>query len=343
MKYILLSTLLFLLSTSTRAQGCCSGGSASPIAGGVSQGVLRPGQMELGMNYQYTNSDRFKVLDHDTASLFDNLSSNYLYNRVAYGISDKLTFSLEAGYFLNKTQIGLNNSDTIHSSGIGDLILFPKYQVYKHSSERFRTEVVLGIGYKLPLGKYNDSNLVFTNPFNGQEFYSISPPTIQPSTGANDLILYGFFLNEFTKPAIKTFANVLYIRKGWNPMGQKFGDYASISLYAGKTFRNRYNVMLQLKGEHVAMMDYDKNIDMLALYNIDVESTGTRKVFLVPQFSYSWKSLTGFILYELPLYQFAHGTQVVSQHTVTAGISYRFILNKKACGPELIPGPLSSL
>ena len=76
-------------------------------------------------------------------------------------------------------------------------------------------------------------------------------------------------------------------------------------------------------------MKYDKNIDMLALYNVDVRSTGSKKIFFVPQLSFTHKDLTVYALYEYPLYQFVNGTQVVSEYQVTAGLSYRFFIRKR--------------
>jgi hypothetical protein len=69
------------------AQGCCSGGSGSPIAGGASQGVLRERQFEIALNHQYLNTNRFLTRDKDTAELFDNLNSNYLYARIQQNYS----------------------------------------------------------------------------------------------------------------------------------------------------------------------------------------------------------------------------------------------------------------
>lgn len=123
------------------SQGCCSGGSGSPIAGGVSQGVFQEHQMEVAINYQYFRSEKFMVGDRDTAALFDNLNSNYLYGRIAYGITDKLTVSIESGYFISKTQYGLEKTDTITSSGIADLILFPRYSIYNRNTEHSKTEI----------------------------------------------------------------------------------------------------------------------------------------------------------------------------------------------------------
>jgi hypothetical protein len=117
-------------------------------------------------------------------------------------------------------------------------------------------------------------------------------------------------------------------------LGQKFGDYASIGLFAGKTFFRKLGVTLQVKGEWIGKMQYDKNVDMLALYNVDVTSTGSRKVFFVPQLSYTKKNFTIFALSEFPIYQYVNGTQVGSQIQATAGISYRFYAAKSKVKEE---------
>lgn len=312
-------------------QGCCSGGSGSPIAGGASQGVLSDGQMEIASNFQYFNSNKFKAGAADTAALFHNFNSKYLYSKVAYGVSKKFTFSAELGYFFNKTQIGKSKKDTITSSGIADLILFPRYEVYNKCTEKKKVEITLGLGYKIPLGKHNDSTLVYTNPTTGQKIYTTSPPIVQPTNGSQDFIFYGFFFRGFPQHNFRLFANGIYIKKGWNSLGQKFGDYKSISLFAGKTLFKSMDLTLQLRGEMVDVMKTDKNVDMLALYNIDVRSTGNKKIVFVPQISYTLKSVTLYGLYELPLYQYVTGAQVVTQHQFVVGLSYRFFIKKPIC------------
>lgn len=324
MKSFITVLLIVVLFGNIHSQGCCSGGSGSPIAEGASQGVLQDRQMEIAASYQYLRSNRFFVGDRDTARLFDNLWSNYLYARLAYGVTKDLTISVESGYFLNKTQIGLKKVDTVSSSGFGDLIIFPRYDILNRTTDTKRTEITLGMGYKIPIGSYNDSTVVYTNPTTGQKYYTTSPPTVQPTSGSQDFIFYGFVFREYTLHKFRIFANALYIKKGWNPLGQKFGDYSSVGLFVSKTFFKKLGVTLQLKGEHINKMKYDKNVDMLALYNIDVKSTGSRKLFFVPQLSFTHKMLTIYALTEIPLYQFLYGTQVGSQNQLTAGISYRF-------------------
>ena len=328
MRLIISITFFYFLSGEINSQGCCSGGSGSPIAGGSSQGVLQDRQFEIAPSFQHVNTNKFRVGDRDTATLFDSFKSNYLYLRLAYGLSKDFTMSVESGYFLNKTQIGLNHIDTISSSGIGDLILFPRYDILNRTTESKRTEITVGLGYKFPLGKYNDSTVVYTNPQSGQKFYTTLPPIIQPTNGSNDLIFYGFFYRGYPLKKFQIFANMLYVNKGWNPLGQKFGDYGSIGLFAGKTFAKKIGLMLSLKGEWIDQMDWDKNIDMLAFYNIDVDATGSRKVFFSPQVSYSYQGLMVYALSEIPLYQCMNNLQVASQFQITVGASFRFYTYK---------------
>ncbi len=330
-----IQVFLFVFFTSysgiAYSQGCCSGGSGSPIAGGVSQGVLQEGQMEIAANYQYFHSSKFFARDKDTTPLLNGLSNNYMYFRLAYGVTKNLTMSVESGYFINKTETGLypeNIDNTKKSGGIADLIIFPRYDVYNKTDEKKRTEITLGLGLKIPLGKYNDSTLVYQDPSTNQQYYTISPPTVQPTTGSNDFIFYGFVFREYKTSKFRIFANGLYMRKGWNPLGEKFGDYAAVGLFAGKTFFKKLGVTLQLKGEWVDRMQAAKGVDLLALYNVDINSTGSKKISFVPQLNYSYRSVSIFALSDIPLYQYLNGTQVGSQYQFTVGLSYRFMVAK---------------
>ena len=323
MRRILFLLIATLLSHLGYTQGCCSGGSGSPIAGGASAGVLQEKQMEIASNFQYISGHKFLARDHDTISLFDNFYSKYLYSKIAYGVTKDLTVSLESGYFFTKTQIGLHKRDTVSSSGIGDLIIFPRYDVLNHTEEKKRVELTLGLGYKIPIGKHNDSTLVYTNPVTGKQIFTTSAPLVQPTNGSQDIIFYAFFFRGFPLHNFRVFANSIYIKKGWNSLGEKFGNYGSVALFAGKTLFKKVGVTFQVKGEMIGRMKSDKNVDLLVYYNIDVKSTGSKKVFFVPQVSYSFKSFTVFGLTEIPLYQYVNGSQV-STLQFTAGMSYRF-------------------
>ncbi|MCF8378272.1 MAG: hypothetical protein K9H49_01765 [Bacteroidales bacterium] len=336
MRHILLTALGIIIGLSAYSQGCCSGGSGSPIAGGFSQGVLREKQVEFAANYRYSSSNKFLVEDRDTVPLFDELSSKYLYFRAGYGITEKLTLELSFGYFFDKRLVELEerNSDDIATSGFGDLLIFPRYDVYFKSSDTKKTEVTIGLGYKIPLGSNSDSTVVFENPETGEKYYTIAAPTVQPSNGSQDVLLYLFGLRAYPQKKLNFFANALYIHKGYNSLGQKFGNYSSVGLFASKTFFRKLGVTTQIKGEFIGKMKSAKNINQVVYYNIDPESTGSKKMFFIPQLSYTFQQVTFYGLTELPLYQYVNGNQVASGTSITFGISYRF---SKFCDLPVMP------
>jgi len=328
-------TLIFALivfSGRVNAQ-CCAGGSGSPIAGGASQGVLLERQFELNTNFQFLSSEKFYSKDShapDSVRTFDRFSSTYEYFRLAYGVTKNLTMSVESGYFFNKKEIGLHGdpSTTYESNGIGDLILFPRYDVINWTEEKHRTEVTLGLGIKIPLGSFDDST-GNVEPFSGQIFYVPKPTSVQLSSGANDIIFYTFLFRGYTEKKFKLFANAMYIRKGWNPNGEKLGDYASVALFAGKSFFDYLGITLQVRYEWVDTMKINESVILFGRpSNYFPEATGYKKVFLTPQVSYTNGKFTLYASSDFPVYQFLntdpHYTQVGSQHQTTVGLSYRF-------------------
>ena len=241
--------------------------------------------------------------------------------------------SVETGYWFNKTQIGLDKRDTLSSHGFGDLILFPRYDVYNHQGLTSRTEITVGMGWKIPIGSHLDST-----HFEG-EFYDYTirnPITVQTSSGANDFIFYGFFFHGWPLQYFRVFGNVLYIRKGWNNVGEKQGDYFSMSFFASKTVFEKLALILQVKGETIAQMQVNKELYQNVYFIDDViwQSTGSKKVFITPQVSYSMKDLTFFTSAEFPVYQYVNGIQTASQLQVTAGLSYRINFKRKPAETE---------
>ncbi len=308
---------------------CCSSGSGSPLAGGGAQGVLQDGQLDIGSSLQFTSTSKFLHGDSKANDFLDNFHSTYLYNRLGYGLSSRLTMSVEFGYWLNKTQIGLNQSDTISTSGIGDLILFPRYDLYNNTDEHnIRTELTLGLAVKIPTGKFNDS-LRKIEPFSGTEYYLRNPPAVQPSTGAIDLLFYTFLFRGYPDENISFFANAMYVRKGWNPLGEKTGDYFGLGLFASKTFFENAGVTLQLRSELVGKTEINKDILLYAYPNYDVEATGSKKIFFTPQISYSFGvGFSCFVLSDIPIYQYVTKTQIASQFMLNIGFSYRVIASE---------------
>ena len=337
MRFLLISFFTLIFSTSVFSQGCCSGGAGSPIAGGAATGVLQENQMELSINYQFNQSNKFFNEHKEATSKFDNLRSDFLFLRVDYGLSKKLTLSIASGYFLNKLLTDTSKHFNYSSSGLGDLIIFPRYSIYNKTANFKRTEIALGLGAKIPLGIHNDSSLTdLAGSYPGgiyplKDLLELNPPTVQTTSGSNDLMFYLFFFREYQKRKLRIFMTTLHVNKGYNPSGIKFGNYTSFGLFASKTFFYRWGVTAQLKAENIGQI---KTADNYGIYSIDPESTGSKKWFFIPQISYSKNGLTVFATSEIPLYQYLNGTQVGSQNQFTVGVNYRF-LTKKCEDPPL--------
>lgn len=334
------------LSAYSYGQGCCSGGGGNPLAGNTSTGVLGKNQMEVRSSYQYSSSGMFLSGDRDTVPYFDNLSSDYLFFKVDYGVTERFTMSVASGYFLDRSirefPIGdETEARIVSSSGFGDLIILPRMNVFTKQKGSKRTELTVGLGMKIPLGINNDSSSIgysyFLNmdgpqPFiDSVEIWQTLPPTIQTTTGSNDLMLFANYLRAYNKINMRVFLTGFYVRKGWNSLGQKFGDFATLTIAADKTVYKNFGAMVQLGGEWTGLMKTTPAIDQLATYGIDPSSTGSYKVSVLPQLRYSFKrGLTLFANMDIPLYQYMRGTQIAAKHQITAGLNYSFYLSKKS-------------
>ena len=326
MRFFISFIVIILSYSSSNAQGCCSGGSGNPIAGGASTGVLLKNQMEASFNYQYNFSDNFYAGNNDTIgpSSFDNLNSSYIFLRTDYGVNKKLTLSIASGYFINKSKIGYNKSDTLNSKGFSDIILFPRYNIYNKDLPFTRSEITIGVGIKIPIGTHNDSSQTIPG------VWDVNPPITQLSSGANDVILYSFFYREYKLQNFRVFANLLHINKGYNSLDQKIGNYTSYAVYFGKTFKNKIASTIQIKGEFINQMDAGESLLVWEndyLQDLE-ESSGSKKVFIIPQLSYSLKSLSLYATYEIPIYQYLNGLQIGSKNQFTIGLNYRFLTKK---------------
>ena len=337
MRLIVLLIFSFLFQNLAFSQGCCSGGGSNPIAGGTATGVLQKYQMEVSLNYQNNTSNKFFEGTEEVSQegIYDKLSSEYLFLRTDYGISKKLTLSLATGYHLNKTLSYKDQDTSASSSGFGDLIIFPRYDIYNETKGNIRSEITLGFGVKIPIGSHTDTMKITS------DVWDLIPPTIQLSTGGTDLMFYSFFFREYKKQKLRFFANSLYIRKGYNSLDEKFGDYTSVSLFASKTFFRKWGITTQIKAERIGQIEVrqSKLLDLVIRNPYEAEnfldkqeSTGSKKWIFIPQLSYSQNGITVFATAEIPLYQYLNGNQIGSNQQFTLGVNYRFLT--KECEPE---------
>lgn len=324
MKFLVVLLLLtFFYNINNATAQCCSAGSGSPVGGGASQGVLQENQVEINTNLQYIHSEKFLEGDEPVKDFLDHFSSSYLYTRLAYGVTKDFTMSVETGYFFNKKQVELNGKDYYSSSGLSDLIIFPRYRIINTGSFQDQFEWTLGMGWKIPLGSYNDS-LGRVEPFSGSEYFVTKPLAVQLSSGSNDFIFYTFFYKALSAK-FRLFSSGLYIKKGWNPAGEKFGDYLGIAVNASHSLSRSFGVNLQAKSEIVGKMQVNPDVLMFAYPDYDPEATGSKKIFIVPGINYNYKeALSIYVTAEYPIYQYLTKIQIGSQYQFTVGLSYKF-------------------
>jgi hypothetical protein len=335
MRIVFTLILAIFLQSNLYSQGCCSGSTGNPIVGGAAAGVLQKYQMEVSSSFQSNSSNKFLSGTKDTVGMiYEKLGSNYLFFRTDYGLTDKLTLSFASGYFLDKTLTKLGDENRLSTKGISDIILLPRYNIFNKSTKQHRTELTLGIGAKIPVGSHTDSVHVYA------DVWDLKPPTIQLSTGGVDKMFYSFFFREYKKQRFRVFTNTMYIQRGYNSLNEKFGNYVSISAFAGKSYRN-WSFTTQLKIEYIGqlqatpqkLIDLSENSFDLISWQEKQSSTGSDKLFFVPQLGYSKNGITIFATTDIPLYQNLNGLQVSSQKQFAIGINYRFLT--KDCSSEL--------
>ncbi len=314
---------------------CCAGGSGCTIAGSAAQGVLQKRQFELSSNFQFINTNAFYKKDKKASyseRTFDSFESSYQYFKIGYGLTEDFTFSLETGYYFKKKETGLdeNPQTTYSNQGFGDLLIFPKYNILNHYSDNHHDEITLGLGYKIPLGAYNDST-GNVEPFSEQIYYVTDPTAVQLSSGSQEIIFHTLVSRRFIKPQFSIFATAYYIHKGYNPNGEKLGDFFSVGLFASKTLFDQLGLGVQIRYEQVERMKINESVFLFGRpSNYYPEATGYKKVFITPQISLTKGRFSIYGSFDLPVYQYLNTspyyTQAGSDFQATIGLAYRFYI-----------------
>lgn len=131
----------------------------------VRKDVRTQHQLSIYQHQQVLQNDKIAP---QASRTFDSYSSAYQYFKVGYGVTKAFTLSLEGGYYFKKKEIGLDGNplSTYESSGFGDLIVFPQYNIYNKTKGNLRHEVTVGMGLKIPIGGY-DNTIGNVEPFWG--------------------------------------------------------------------------------------------------------------------------------------------------------------------------------
>jgi hypothetical protein len=291
----LIFNLLFFISISEASAQCCSPG--NPAGGYGNNGTLEANSLKLFGQFKYSYSGRYMQGDDlyaDDNKNFQRFVKDAEYNFVglgaALGISSRLTMEAETGYFINKTQNyieGILPKRQV-GSGFTDLSFLIKPSIYK----RGEVEFTPAIGLKVPLGK-------------GEQKYrgAILPPDLQSTTGAVNYIA-GFFLYKgFLKKHFRLFVVGRYEFPGNNTFGIRYGNNYVTALFLSYSARERLVFVVQTRYE---IRNRDRSI-----YSGSFYSSGSHKLFLVPQITYSLTMDWELSLFsDIPVYQYYNGYQL---------------------------------
>lgn len=319
--FLALSLLVVFPVKKTTAQ-CCSTG--SPVGASVYVGVLGKNYLRAGTFYRYGYSDKY--YENDSKAENNPLqSANYNFTGIAlgYGITKRLTAEIDFGYFINKTQLYLDNK-TFHGMkqtgyGFSNGGVNLKYGVYVNPVKQI--EFTAGAGFRYPFT---------TNP---QMVDNVQlNRDIQPSTnafGANGMLFFNLGFPEIT---LRLFTINRYEYNFTDKVDYKYGNILLNSLFVSKKIMKYFFAILQLRNEFKTRDNYK---------GTDEVNTGYDIVYLSPQLSYSvagkW-NIT--VVCDLPVYKNYNGRQLTPKYAMALSLTRDFNFGRKV--PKMEPVKMES-
>ncbi len=294
---------------------CCSPG--NPLGGYGNNGTLNGNSIKFYAQYKYSYSGKYKQGDKlyqgetkDFKRSVQDGNYSFVGLGAAWGISQRLTLEAETGYFITKTQNHVEGviPETQKGYGFTDLSFLIKPALYKKNELEFTP----ALGLKMPLGKYDQK-------YRG----SLLPPDLQPTTGAVNYIA-GFFLYKgFLEKHLRLFMIGRYEFPRANPLGMKYGNAFSHSLFISYSFSARVTATLQIR-EESRMRDSDAAVGGSTYY-----SSGSQKLFVVPQVSYALDQYWDLSVFsDVPVYQYYNGYQLGNTLAAAVMISRKVTTQK---------------
>lgn len=319
LKYMLISFGMFFSGHSPGySQTCCSGG--VPLSGnigfeGATSGTL---QIELSydLNFLATLKTGSEIYEDGTRQ---RITQSFLV-KTGYSVNSWFAFDALFSYVLQGRKITFNDQlNQVSTHGVGDAVLMAKFILSTISETG--SELQLGLGPKLPLGKTdltNDLNIVLN-------------ADMQPGSGTWDLITWAYFARQSGKrPTMSASARIVGRFNGVNreylgSQSYRFGNsmqlylgigdqvgWANMILSPSLSIRYRY-----AGGDHINGQELD--------------NTGGQWFNLIP--ALSWHISSNSILHfvpEIPVYSNVGGTQLTPTFRMQLGFYHSFGIIRKS-------------
>ena len=319
-------TLLFLsISVNNLFAQCCSPG--NPAGGIGAQSVLEKNTAKLSLIYKGGYSDTYfggvpgsshPISLNDGTGFFPSVkNANYNFTGISFrfGVTDKVTLESDLGYFINKTQNYVEGLIPAQQKGFGvtDFNLNFKVRVFKKKE----FEITPTFGLKIPVGptKQLDNNGIRT------------PLDLQPTNGAFALrvalMLYKGFPDKHLRFFLEGKAEFPK-QTNVDQFNYDYGNLYFLSWFTTWSFTTRWTAVVQFRNEfRIKDIQYENPPR-------EIYSTGSNRLFLVPQLNYSFDKGWDISLFaDVPVYQYYNGKQLATKFAAGLQVSKKINLKKE--------------
>ena len=319
---ILLFALILLFSPQIIDAQCCSTG--SPVGASVYVGVLGKNYLRVITFYRHSNSDKYFEADSRADNNpFQSANYNFAGITLGYGLTRRLTVEIDFGYFLNKTQVFLNNN-VFHGNkqtgfGLSNGGLNLKYGLFIKPVKQI--ELTAGAGFRYPFT---------TNP-QMVDHVQLNRD-IQPSTNAFSVNGMVFFSIGFPAITLRLFTINRYDYNFADKVNYKYGNILLNSIFVSKKVVKYFFAIVQLRNEFKTRDTYKGNNQVNTGYDI---------LYVSPQLSYSIAGKWNVTLVcDLPLYKYYKDRQLTPAYAYALSLTRDFNLGRKA--PKIEPAKVGS-
>jgi hypothetical protein len=291
---------------------CCA--VVNPIGGTTSIGILQKNNLRFISFYRSGHSDTYFQGNIKSASGLLNQSFYHFSGfSSAYGITDKITFEYETGYFIRKQQdYNFEPSLSLHGYGFSNGITSLRINIINNSDKDF--EFTSGFGLKFP---YTKTPLKINNVE--------MPKDLQPSTGAYGGVLQVFLYKGFKKHALKLFLIQRFEYNTKNIKDYQVGSTLNSAFFITRPIRRDFTGIMQIRHEY-------RSSDVRN--NQNVTSSGGNLVFISPQINYNYGLWNFSLLSDIPAYRHYNGIQFGSKGSVAVNVVKDIYFKKAVCSPE---------
>ncbi len=322
LKYLSLILPFVVFSFQVSAQ-CCAAG--NPVSG---EGGGNAGKNVLKISTLYTHSYSDTYFNGTEKSDFEYKTTYFDFSllSLSYGISERLNFKSELGYFYNKSEDLVLSGYHKKANGIGDASFSLSYVLFKKPEKSFRLTPLFTL--KAPVGEFDQ---VYQNV--------VLPIDLQPSSGSfrytPALAIYKGF--NYDKISIISFLSVEFAQTINSERAHyKYGNLYLISFIGNYNINKDFMVSLHIREQ---IREYAYNYNQTTPR---VDATGGNLVFLSPQLSYNKNSWNVSAKFDYPFYKNLNtdglNGQLSNKYAFSLTLSRSLDLNKKPKTPFLEEG-----